>query len=73
MRNQGPLLMSVAVKAGDTFESGVPAPLFHYGSMSNPTFDVTADGQRFIVSSSTGQTQTAPFMVVVNWTADLKK
>lgn len=65
-------LMAVAVKGGDTFEPGVPASLFRNDSILNNTFDVSADGQRFIVSSAT-QTQTAPFAVVLNWTADLKK
>lgn len=66
-------LMAVAVKAGDTFESGAPAPIFRNDSIMNDVFDVTADGQRFIVSSSAAQTQTMPFTVVVNWTADLKR
>ncbi len=66
-------LMSVAVKAGQTFEFGTPAILFRNDSIMYSVFDVTADGQRFIVSSSAGQTQTAPFTVVMNWTADLKK
>ena len=65
--------MSVAVKAGDTFEYGTPAPLFRNDSILNGVFDVTADGQRFIVSTGAGQTLTAPFTVVVNWTADLKR
>jgi len=65
--------MSVAVKAGQTFEFGTPAILFRNDSIMYSVFDVTADGQRFIVSSSAGQTQTAPFTVVMNWTADLKK
>ena len=65
-------MMAVAVKAGDTFESGTPASLFRNDSIMNNFFDVTADGQRFIVSSSAGQTQAAPFAVVTNWSADLK-
>lgn len=65
-------LMAVAVKGGETFESGTPAPLFRNDSIMNDLFDATADGQRFIVSSSATQTQTAAFTVVMNWTADLK-
>lgn len=65
-------MMSVTVKTGDTFESGTPASLFRNDSIMNNVFDLTADGQRFIVSSSAGETQAAPFAVVTNWTADLK-
>jgi hypothetical protein len=65
--------MSVAVKGGASFEFGTPAPIFRNDSIVNDTFDVTADGQRFVAISSAAQTQTAPFTVVVNWTADLKR
>ncbi len=65
--------MSVAVKGGAKVEFGTPAPLFRIDSIVNDSFDVTADGQRFIAISSAAQAQTAPFTVVVNWTADLKR
>jgi hypothetical protein len=68
-------MMSVSVKGGARFEAGTPAPIFRNDSIVNDNydnFDVTADGQRFIAISSSAQTQTAPFTVVVNWTADLK-
>jgi dipeptidyl aminopeptidase/acylaminoacyl peptidase len=69
-------VMAVAVKAGATFESGTPVPLFRYESIVDivdDAFDVTADGQRFIVISSATQTPFMPLMVVANWTSDLKR
>lgn len=69
------MLMSVEIKPGDAFESGQPKPLFE---MPTPTivddalYDVTPDGQRFIVSSPPGRQYPSTVTVVVNWTADLK-
>jgi Tol biopolymer transport system component len=65
-------LMTVSVKAGDTFQASAPAPLFRNDSVVQDAFDVTADGQRFVFNVSATQTQTIPFTVVVHWTADLK-
>jgi hypothetical protein len=36
-------------------------------------YDVTADGQRFLVNTVTDQAAPIPMTVVVNWTAGLKK
>lgn len=66
-------VMSVAVRGGDKFEFGTPSPIFRIDSIFNNSFDVTADGQRFIAISTAAQTQSAPLTVVVNWTADLKR
>ncbi len=65
--------MSVAITAGKTLESGTPVSLFRSDSLASNAFDVSADGQRFILVSSAAQTRALPFTVVVNWTADLKR
>ena len=36
-------------------------------------YDVSADGQRFLVNTFEEETTSAPITVVVNWTAELKK
>jgi len=36
-------------------------------------YDVTADGQRFLVSMAQDQQISAPLTLVLNWTADLKR
>jgi hypothetical protein len=79
-------LLSVEVNAnGATLESSVPRPLFESGyinlSFSHTgnwnTYAVSADGQRFLVprpeSSLTGELNSTPITVVLNWTAGLKK
>jgi Tol biopolymer transport system component len=69
-------LMAVSVKLGDTLESGAAIPLFqtqvsHFASTNR--YDVTADGQRFLVNSPVETTKEAPFTVILNWTSTLKK
>src|SRR5688572_7958171 len=65
-------LMSVLVKAGmTTFEAGVPTVLFKVDSITEDDYDVTADGQRFLINNSVAGGQSSPFTVVLNWTADL--
>jgi serine/threonine protein kinase len=70
------ILMAVDVDGtGSSFEAGRPRPLFqvqNVGSLSAISpYDVTADGQRFIViTGEAGQTST--INVVVNWDAELR-
>jgi Tol biopolymer transport system component/predicted Ser/Thr protein kinase len=75
-------LMAVPVKFGGagsgSFEAGAPQPLFPVEpSPTNYTalpYQPTADGQRFLVNVTGGDTSAAPpITVVLNWTAGLKK
>jgi eukaryotic-like serine/threonine-protein kinase len=66
-------IMSVDVKAGSTFEAGVPRVLFEMPNATSPQFAVTPDGQRFLVTIPREQTQTATITTVLNWPALLKK
>jgi eukaryotic-like serine/threonine-protein kinase len=64
-------MMAVEVAAGRMFQPGTPKPLFQ-ASGTLPEWHVTADGQRFLFAVPVGQTQ-APFTIVSNWMAALKK
>jgi eukaryotic-like serine/threonine-protein kinase len=71
-------LMAVDVKAdGSTFTVGVPEVLFqtHVISYPNPrnVYDVSGDGQRFLIITPPEETPSTPVTVVANWTADLKR
>ena len=72
-------LMAVDVKAGATFEAGVAKPLFPIrrrepiSASDLFSYDVSADGQRFLVDTDTGDVTSAPLTAIVNWTAGLKK
>ena len=65
-------MMAVNVdEKADEISLGTPRTLFHIGPSSRLTFfDVTADGQRFLIS--TLNYGPAPLTLVTNWKAELK-
>jgi hypothetical protein len=71
-------MMAVDVKPGATFEAGVAKPLFAIhrrepvSASDLFSYDVSADGQRFLVSTDASEATTAPLTAIVNWTAGLK-
>jgi Tol biopolymer transport system component len=69
-------LMVAAVNGkGSSFEVGTVKPLFdmHVFNGLRYPYDLTPDGQRFLLSTVPGQASSAPITVVVNWLAGLKK
>lgn len=68
-------LVAVEVSArGDTFEVGAGKALFETRpSTPGNVYDVTRDGQRFLVNTAVQAQSSSPLTLVVNWTADLKK
>lgn len=65
-------VMSVDITPGSTFQSSTPKVLFKVPSGILPNWDVTPDGKRFLVMV-VQQSAQAPFTVVLNWQAGLKK
>jgi len=73
-------LMAVVVKTGTNFEAGTPEALFQthiFGLLTSTLYsqqyDVTSDGQRFLIDLDLSDTNGNPLTVVTNWTAGLKK
>jgi eukaryotic-like serine/threonine-protein kinase len=71
-------LMVVPTTIGPAFESGTPAPLFEMNVrdlafLSGRRYDVTPDGQRFVVQELIGRVRPSALTVVVNWSALLPK
>jgi hypothetical protein len=66
-----PVYLAREVKTGGKFESGPPAPLFKVAPSGD--YDVSADGQRFLVTTGVTGSQSSPFNVVLNWTATLRR
>ena len=72
-------LMAADVKTGVGFEAGLPAPLFQthprqpLSAMDFFTYDVTADGQKFLVNSKVDMSNSAPLSVVLNWASETEK
>ena len=71
----GGRLMAATVGAqGSGFEVGAVTPLFDTRARTNLRYpyDVTADGQRFLVNTLGDELSPEPFTLVVNWTAGLR-
>jgi hypothetical protein len=73
--------MSVAVEGGATFRAGNPTLLFEGRYLMNAvfagrTYDVSPDGQRFLMikeGTSTDQASASQVIVVQNWLEELKR
>jgi serine/threonine protein kinase len=66
-------LMSVKVNAQPTFSPAGPPEVLFKIAPEIGYFDVSADGERFLIPVPTGKGVTAPpYKVVLNWTATLK-
>jgi eukaryotic-like serine/threonine-protein kinase len=65
-------LMSVDISAKPVFKAGVPRPLFQLppGVLG---FEVTADGERFLIDTPVALNAPAPFTVVLNWQMIFKR
>ena len=72
-------MMAASVKTdGTEFEFTAPKPLFKTRTMSLEggiyhEYDVSPDGQRFLIGTLIGDTKAPPPTVITNWTALLKK
>ena len=65
-------MMAVDVNAGQPFDVGTPTPLFQTPP-GTVVGDVSADGKRFLLVTPVGPSASAPFTVVMNWAAGLKR
>ncbi len=72
--NRQLMAAEVAVRGG-TVEVGQVRPLFTATQMTqgNPLYDVSADGQHFLLRTYPEQKSGEPLTLVQNWTAGLKK
>jgi Tol biopolymer transport system component len=72
----GPLMSAAIKKGGSEFEFDTPKPLFktrmlgHFASTHE--FDVSPDGQRFLIGTLVGDSKAPPPTVIYNWPSLLK-
>ncbi|MBM4195279.1 MAG: hypothetical protein FJ202_13025 [Gemmatimonadetes bacterium] len=76
-------LMRVPVSRSDTWAAGAPVKLLEEGYYTIPggnvgrTYDVSPDGQRFLMMKAAGRTDQAPIppqiVVVQHWDQELKR
>ena len=72
-------LMAVAVKAGSTFDAGAPRVVFEtrvpraaIALLVSP-YAVSADGQRFLIQTTSREATASSVTIVLNWTTGLKR
>ena len=68
-------MIAVPVTIGSSFESGTPAALFDAHIKNDPDrhYDVSADGERFLIVTPLAEETSPPITLVQNWTAGLKR
>ena len=72
-------MMAAPVTTGANFDASTPVALFQ-STPRQPVsilelfvYDVSRDGQRFLIITPVKQAEAAPMSVVLNWTAKLNK
>ena len=66
-------VMSVEIDASHGFRVGAPRPIFQLPEGAGSLWDVSADGERFLLNVPVIKSSSVPLSVVVNWTAGLRK
>jgi hypothetical protein len=72
-------MMAASVKTGSRLEFDASILLFQTSAHESITgeefftYDVTADGQRFLINSNTKQDHTRPIEIVLNWTPGARR
>lgn len=72
-------LMAAPVTLGATFNAGRPVALFQPTPRQSVSlndlfvYDVSRDGQRFLINTEVKQAETQPMSIVLNWPAKLNK
>jgi Tol biopolymer transport system component len=72
-------MMAVTVTAGVSFEAGPPVPLFQthrrqpVSAQDFFSYDLSGDGQRFLIATRADKADSAPLTVLLNWASDMEK
>jgi Tol biopolymer transport system component len=72
-------IMAAPVRTGANFDVGAPVALFQanprelVATSEHFVYDVSKDGQRFLINTQVKNPDTRPMSVVLNWDAELKK
>ncbi len=72
-------IMAVSVSTGASFEAGTPVALFQthrrqpMSSQDLFSYDVSSDGQRFLIATKLDEPNAAPLSVLLNWASEMEK
>jgi len=73
-------MMAVAMTPGAGFKAGSPVALFQtthrrqsISAQDRFSYDVSGDGQRFLINTKMDEANTAPLSVLLNWASEMEK
>ena len=72
-------MTAVPVGTGSNFESGPPATLFQVhrrqpvSAMDFFSYDVMADGQKFLINTKVDEPNAAPLSIILNWASEMER
>jgi eukaryotic-like serine/threonine-protein kinase len=72
-------MMAVPVKTSGSFEAGSPIALFQthrrqaVSAQDVFSYDVSADGQRFLIDAKVDEGDAPPLSILLNWASDMQK
>ena len=72
-------MMAVAVTTGVSFKAGSPVALFQtyrrqpVSSQDVFSYDVSGDGQRFLIATKVDEANAAPLSILLNWASGMEK
>jgi Tol biopolymer transport system component len=72
-------MMSVEVKPGASFEAGSPVALFQthrrrpISALDVFSYDVSADGQRFLIATKADEGTATPISIFLNWASNMEQ
>jgi hypothetical protein len=74
---EGETLMATSVSTTPTFSMGATTKLFSDANLDwswfEPAYDVSPDGQRFVLTEPSGTVRNATIRVVQNWFAEFRR
>ncbi|WP_035352534.1 hypothetical protein [Edaphobacter aggregans] len=73
--SQNSVLAESVDEKADSISLGTPRTLFsaaNYGAANVTSYDVTADGRRFLITELNSPKGPVPLTLVTNWDAELK-
>jgi Tol biopolymer transport system component len=72
-------MMAVAVNTSSNFEAGTPVTLFQTHTrqpisfMDAFSYDVTTDGQRFLINTRIDEPNASPLSIILNWASEMDR
>jgi len=72
-------MMAVPLKTVDNFEAGAPVALFQTHTRQQISFmdvfsyDVTGDGQRFLINTKVDEADASPLSIILNWESEMER